>query len=69
MTIDHMHLPIEQLLDENRAHECDGSDRIETRGNGSHCANVWWRRRVEEFIVVARPCKERTHGDDRSTSK
>ena len=24
MTIDHLHLPIEQLLDENRAHECDG---------------------------------------------
>jgi GTP cyclohydrolase II len=24
MTIDHMHLPIEQLLDESRAHECEG---------------------------------------------
>jgi len=24
MTIDHLHLPIEQLLDESRAHECDG---------------------------------------------
>ena len=64
MTIDHLHLPIEQLLSENREHECDGVGpekicvkiasiaEFPSRFGNFHIAAFWNNRDGKEHAAI-----------------